>query len=193
MEARGFHTRGYLPHIESFKSPTFVTFRQADSLPAEVLVAWQLELAHLDAIKRKSALWKKIEAYLDAGAGSCLLRDPANARKVQDSLVFAQQQKWLTLIAWAIMPNHVHFVADFHTEVGKTMQSIKRFTSRQIGPPGTLWQREYFDRLMRSDDHLNRTTEYIEWNPVKANLCDDPKGFPFSSAFPGNQSLVKRT
>lgn len=182
MEAKGFHTRGYLPHIESFAAPTFITFRLADSLPQAVLERIKAEVAHLNEKERKSALWRGIESHLDSGAGSCLLKRSENAQIVQDALKYAEKQGRLALIAWVVMPNHVHFLADFQQDVSKTMQSLKRHTSRQIGPPGQLWQADYFDRIIRSEDHLRRTVEYIEWNPVKAELCVDPTHFPFSSA-----------
>ncbi len=182
MEAKGFHSRGYLPHIESFKVPTFITFRLADALPLDVLERIKAEVEHLGEKERRSSLWKSIETYLDAGSGSCLLRESGNAQVVQDALRYADEQGKLQLIAWVVMPNHVHLLADFKADISKTMQSLKRHTSRQIGPTGRLWQPDYFDRMIRSDEHLRRTTEYIEWNPVKAGLCADPKHFPFSSA-----------
>ncbi|MEO5711887.1 MAG: hypothetical protein ABIT37_00215 [Luteolibacter sp.] len=55
------------------------------------------------------------------------------------------------------------------------MHSWKRFTAREInkatGNAGELWQREYWDRLIRSQRHFDWTREYILKNPL--NLHPD--------------------
>jgi hypothetical protein len=49
--------------------------------------------------------------------------------------------------------------------------SWKRFTARSInkalGRTGALWQREYWDRLVRGERHFAWTREYIRRNPEK--------------------------
>jgi len=47
---------------------------------------------------------------------------------------------------------------------------------------GRFWQKEYFDRFIRNPRQFAGTVAYIENNPVKANLCDRPEDWPFSSA-----------
>ena len=42
--------------------------------------------------------------------------------------------------------------------------------------------REYHDRRIRDEAHLNRAIVYIETNPVKAGLCERPEDWPWSSA-----------
>jgi putative transposase len=37
---------------------------------------------------------------------------------------------------------------------------------------GTLWQREYYDHVIRDQAELARAVEYIHNNPVKAGLHD---------------------
>ena len=34
-----------------------------------------------------------------------------------------------------------------------------------------FWHADYFDRYMRDEGHLARTTDYVENNPVKARSC----------------------
>ncbi|MDB4267942.1 hypothetical protein N9868_00790 [Akkermansiaceae bacterium] len=51
----------------------------------------------------------------------------------------------------------------------KVVQSLRRFTSRDINKAlnrdNTLWQSSYWDRLIRSQKHLNWTRQYILDNP----------------------------
>ena len=137
---------------------------------------------------RKRELSKRIEVYCDAGHGSCVLRDPRAARIVQETL-FDAHGKSLDLHRWAIMPNHVHvLVTPMSSSLAKTVQRIKGASSRQINEllnrSGRLWQPDYFDRLVRTTDQFEGTGKYIEWNPMKAKLCSDPKHWAWSSASP---------
>ena len=74
------------------------------------------------------------------------------------------------------MPNHVHVL---FRPLGKhvlaeILKSWKGFTAREInkriGKKGSLWQDEYWDRLIRSERHFFKVAEYIRENPVKARL-----------------------
>ena len=51
-----------------------------------------------------------------------------------------------------------------------------------LGRSGPLWERESFDHLIRSLEHYEAFIEYIEQNPVKAELVDKPKYWEASSA-----------
>jgi REP element-mobilizing transposase RayT len=86
------------------------------------------------------------------------------------------------------MPNHVHVVIETlegHT-LSDVVKSWKSFTSRQansrLGRTGAFWEPDYFDRYMRNEDHLMRTIEYVENNPVKAGLVNKAVDWPWSSA-----------
>jgi putative transposase len=76
------------------------------------------------------------------------------------------------------MPNHVHVLLVQNPEIAleKLIHSWKSFSTRSInkllGRAGTLWQRDYFDRLVRDEQHLRNCVRYIRRNPQKANLRD---------------------
>src|SRR5881227_1051836 len=78
----GIHSRGYLPHVKREGASYFVTFRLTDSLPREVLMRFERE--HAEALQRlpsnatgqdaeeiQRELRRKVERYLDQGAGAC--------------------------------------------------------------------------------------------------------------------------
>ena len=54
------------------------------------------------------------------------------------------------------------------------MRSWKLFSARQInretGKSGRLWQKDYWDRLIRDETHFLECLEYIRENPGKAGL-----------------------
>lgn len=78
------------------------------------------------------------------------------------------------------MPNHVHVVMQPLAPATLTtiLYTWKSFTSKRIGAllgaPGVLWQREYYDHLIRDDQAFWRIINYVAENPVKANLRDWP-------------------
>ena len=79
-----------------------------------------------------------------------------------------------------IMPDHVHlvFTTYDHTTLSEVMKLIKSTSSRRIGG-GTVWQREYFDRILRSDEDLRKKCEYVLQNPVRAGLAATVDEYPW--------------
>ena len=73
------------------------------------------------------------------------------------------------------MPNHVHvlFMPMEGWTLSETVMGWKRFTARKInerlGKEGSLWQKESFDTLVRSERHFQTIIGYIKRNdPAKA-------------------------
>jgi REP element-mobilizing transposase RayT len=194
-----WHSRGYLPHFECEEITQHVTFHLADSLPKEILGGLEAELKSLPPEKRDPQRRKRIESWIGAGHGSCVLREPYIAAMVQESFLHFDAQRY-RLLAWVVMPNHVHTL--FQPIEGWTVEEIvaswKKHTARKIrdharsgdkGPAAVIWHREYWDRYIRHEGHLAQAIEYIEANPVKAGLVAKPEHWQWSSAFPGNANL----
>jgi putative DNA methylase len=183
----GWHSRGYLPHFDGGQLAQFITFRLCDSLPRDVIARWKEELKLEQSGEAVSLFRRKIEAYLDQGCGSCYLKNSSVAKMVETALLFHDGNKY-KLSAWVVMPNHVHILCTPAAGYGlaETMHSIKSFTSNEANKmlhrSGRFWQKEYFVRFIRNSRQFAKTVAYIENNPVKANLCDRPENWPFSSA-----------
>jgi hypothetical protein len=47
---------------------------------------------------------------------------------------------------------------------------------------GTIWQREFHDRLLRSEEKAGEKWQYIRENPVRAGLCAVPEDYPYSGS-----------
>jgi putative DNA methylase len=182
-----WHCRGYLPHFDDKNLTHSITIRLADSLPNYKLELWKEELSLLAKQNSESELYKLIEDCLDRGSGSNWLQDPQVADIVEKALLFFDQERY-QLHAWTIMPNHVHALLTLHEaySLSTIVHSWKSFTANKANAilhrTGAFWQAEYFDRFIRSDRHFQDTCEYIENNPVKAGLCDDPQTWQFGSA-----------
>jgi len=175
-----------LPHFDAGETAQFFTFRLFDSLPAAVVKKYREQTK--DQGDEGQVLFRKnIEKCLDNGWGSCFLRDPRIAELVVNALLFHHAKLYL-LIAWVIMPNHIHFLARplKDIEIATVAHSIKSYTAHEankiLGRTGQFWQPEPFDRYIRNAKHYVNVIRYIENNPVKAGLCPRPEDWPYSSA-----------
>jgi REP element-mobilizing transposase RayT len=176
----GWRSRGYLPHIDVPDIVQHVVFRLADSLPDRL----RDELAGKPRDQRIGAA----DAALDKGYGRRDLANPQIAELAQNALLHFDGERY-ALIAWCVMPNHVHALAEIHAghRLDRVVHSWKSYTAHAanqlLNRSERFWAPEYFDRYMRDDAHLAATQDYIETNPVKAGLCGDPTEWPYSSAF----------
>ena len=126
-----WHCRGYLPHRDRVHLIQSVTFRLADSLPQKKLKALEIELEGLTTtdVDRDREKRMRMEAFLDAGMGCCALGNDAMAETMQHALLKFHGERY-ELIAWCIMPNHVHVLVDPWESLSKIVQSWKSYTGR---------------------------------------------------------------
>ena len=109
------------------------------------------------------------------GHGSCVLRRRDCAEIVAIALRYFDGKR-VAIISSVVMPNHVHavFVQTDDWPLEKLLRSWKSFSSRKINSllerEGSLWQRDYFDRLVRDEKHFVNCVRYIRRNPEKARL-----------------------
>ncbi|MDO9424123.1 MAG: transposase [Methylobacter sp.] len=199
---KGWYSRGYLPHLDVPDIVQFITFRLADSLPQTVLKQLEQELVQIPISMRERERRKKIEQWLDAGLGCCALAHPRMAEVMQQTLQIFDGERY-RLIAWCIMPNHVHVLIEPAISLPNILQSWKSFTgswaishNAELGlgvPVATgatknqFWMREYWDRYIRDEKHFHSTIDYIHNNPVKAGLCGEVHDWPWSSAHAGHR------
>ena len=183
--------RGKLPHWEKENGIYFVTFRLADALPKKVteglkvereevlriLEKTERELSSTEKRKIDKLFTRKIEEYLDKGTGSCILRNPEVAEIAASSLRHFDGERY-NIFSWSVMPNHVHVV--FRPLQNSSLEGIlhswKSYSAHEINRvlnhTGKIWQREYYDRLIRNQDEFEKTNRYVLNNPLKAGLIN---------------------
>jgi valyl-tRNA synthetase len=183
----------HLPHWTREGATYAVAFRLADSLPHHVAEAWRKEREEivnraksqgrdLTWIERKELQHlysSRVEALLDAGQGECLLKNETTASLVRGALTHFDGQRY-ELLAWAIMPNHVHVVLRplAGNDLADILHSWKSFTAKEanklLGREGQFWQEEYYDHLIRDEEDFHNAVNYTLTNPRKAGLADWP-------------------
>jgi len=182
---------GNLPHWQQKNVWYFITFRLADSLPLHVV----------EKVKEEREIWlkqhdisnltkeKKIEYYklfseriediLNAGYGSCALKDPKIAKIVEDALLHFNNQRYI-IDEYIIMPNHVHLLVKplNDNKLPQILHSWKSFTANEInkvlGKKGEFWMKESYDHIVRNLEAFNAFRNYIKNNPVKVPTASLP-------------------
>ncbi|MCL1920482.1 MAG: transposase [Kiritimatiellaeota bacterium] len=187
-----WYSRGYLPHRDEMHLTQSLTFRLADSLPQEKLRQLEEELRSIPAEKQDAYRRIQIENWVDTSMGCCALRHAALAEVVEHALCSHDGTRY-HLLAWCVMPNHVHVLIKPLVEMATITRSWKGYSGHWamahnaelgLGIFGeTLWQRETWDRYMRDEKHLHDTVAYIHNNPVKAGLCGRAEEWRWSSAW----------
>lgn len=202
-KAKGWHSRGYLPHFDASGLYQSITYRLGDSLPRSVNIPPASSPPSDDKKKER----RQTEQKLDKGYGSCILRDKEIAKIVVDAWKYFDARRY-DLVAYVVMPNHVHVLIKTHEgfPLSGVVHSWKSFTAHEInkhlkgleicgrdahgpgdkhvkgGPDTNVWQNDYFDRFIRDERHFVQAIAYIHENPVKAGLCRHASEWPWSSA-----------
>jgi carbamoylphosphate synthase large subunit/REP element-mobilizing transposase RayT len=177
--------RRNLPHREQAAATYFVTFRQADSVPASLRAEWKEELANwlrfhpkpwdsATAYEYQQRFIESRETWLDQGHGSCILRTPKAAETVAAALRHFDGERYV-LDGFVVMPNHVHVLFQPVRGFGlsEILHSWKSFTAHQLKSEvdaGAIWQDESFDRIVRNWEELQAYRSYVARNPEKARL-----------------------
>lgn len=194
--------RRNLPHRNKEGLIQSITFRLADSLPQSVLATLEEELKHLSGEKRDIEKRKKYEYWLDKGLGCCALAHREMAQVMQEALLHHNGEKY-DLLAWSIMPNHVHVLIKTKGDLVRIVQSWKSYTGKWafannkkynlgIDKDATqFWMPEYWDRFIRDEDHFNNAVRYIINNPVKADLGKDHIAYLYRGLMLEHQSAQR--
>lgn len=79
----------------------------------------------------------------------------------------------IRIIQYVIMPNHIHILIQFcqpqqAQKLGRIVGSIKSQVSQAFST--SLWQRGYYDHIVRNEWDLANCREYIQNNPLKWHL-----------------------
>lgn len=96
-------------------------------------------------------------------------------------------------VAAVVLPEHSHFIwrlpaedADFTTRIRLLKSGFTRRLGAALKRRGRkgerdIWQRRFWEHVIRDDEDLNAHIAYIHWNPVKHGHVNDPDDWPFST------------
>ncbi|HEX7809585.1 MAG TPA: transposase, partial [Thermoanaerobaculia bacterium] len=104
------------------------------------------------------------------------LRADARSLVLQSCVYDHESLCWIDCVV--VMPDHVHLIVTPYQAVSlavilQRMKSASAFrVNRLLGRAGALWQRESFDRILRSNEKLEQKRQSIFENPVRAGLVE---------------------
>jgi putative transposase len=114
--------------------------------------------------------------------------DPARCEWLLSHLRVIATAHSFAIPAYCIMPDHLHLLADGLLPTSDFLHFIKALkikTSREfaLGKGTPLWQKKYFDHILRPKDFMDSVAWYTWLNPVRASLARVPGIYPFAGSF----------
>jgi len=152
----------HLPHIDLPNHYQFITFRTFASMDGFLR---KLAAQSISNDKKQLAM----DAYLDSSLLGASLRGEVLSTlntffRTKDTLLY-------DLVAFCIMPNHVHLLLKPYDSLPVVMQKTKGGSAKMIneilGRSGVFWAKDYYDKAIRDERHFSVVYQYIKNNPVK--------------------------
>ena len=86
---------------------------------------------------------------------------------------------------YCLMPDHFHALigpGDSGRTLGGICGGFKSLSTREYWNwyDGKLWQRQFFDHIIRNHQDFEETLEYIRKNPVRRGLVKHPEDWPYT-------------
>jgi putative transposase len=126
------------------------------------------------------AVARRVAAFTDARA----------AKIVVDALRY-HHETTAHVLAFCVMPDHVHVLLSLRSQarsLSRWVGDVKRWVTRQTAEHGLglVWQKGFFERVLRSNEDVLITARYIVENPVRAGLIIDARDYEWGGSFEWN-------
>ena len=115
---------------------------------------------------------------------------PAEARNIVLECCLKENDTKFDLHTVVVMPDHAHLLLSpsrategWSFSLPQIMHAIKGVSARRINlllnRRGPVWQEEFFDHVLRSNDSLAEKADYICQNPIRAGLVKKESEYPW--------------
>ncbi len=127
-----------------------------------------------------------------ANERQCFFNDARIAKATIDCLLDSREKYKFNLYQYCLMPDHFHAlvgIGESKMTLGAICGAFKSLSTRAFWAfgAGQLWQKQFFDHVIRSEQDFLETVEYIRQNPVRKNLVENCADWQFT----GNPDLQK--
>jgi REP element-mobilizing transposase RayT len=114
-----------------------------------------------------------------------VFRNRQLAKSVCDCLKDLRKALGFDLHCYCLMPDHLHLLVGLGKSgktLGEVCGSFKSLSTRVYWRwhQGRLWQRQFFDHIIRNEVEYWDTVEYIRLNPVRKSLVTDWRQWPYT-------------
>ena len=116
-----------------------------------------------------------------------LFDDDTERRRYLDLLAEYAGRYGMSVWGYCLMDNHVHLIVvgvkrlSISKAVGNTHREFSRLRNKKSLVTGHTWGNRFFSSVL-DEPHLWAAIRYVELNPVRAGIVDDPTGYGWSSA-----------
>lgn len=175
------HLGSCLPHWNLIGKLQFITCRLKDSLPQsklDFLKEQKINIStglHTLSYSDQVEILERIDRWLQQGYGSCIFKFEEVQKIIINALNFYDGKRY-DLFQYVVMPNHIHFIVRPYEDLDKTISQFYRYTTtlinRLLHRKGSIWQRECFDRMIRSVTDFQEKCEYIKANPLTFSVSE---------------------
>lgn len=117
-----------------------------------------------------------------------VMRDPDDFARFRTLMREAKQKFPIRLFHYALMNTHFHLVLQVVTKdfLAQHLAYVKWYYTQWMRKKhtwrGPLWRERYKSLPIENETYLAACGLYVECNPVRAGLCEDPADYPYSSA-----------
>ena len=130
---------------------------------------------------------------------NAILTDPNLCQSLLGFLRTESAGRDFAVHAYCLMPDHVHFLVEGTKPTSDLLGLVKssKIKSCRMYAERTsqvLWQKKYFDHILRKHDSPEAVAWYMWMNPVRAALAATVGEYPFAGLFTGlMERLVARS
>jgi putative transposase len=117
-----------------------------------------------------------------------VFEDEDDFKKYLDLLFRYKEKYHFKLYHYVMMTNHVHLIIEPSKGGGDLSEIMKginlsyaRHYKRKNNHTGHFWQDRYKSIILSKDEYLLACGSYVELNPVRAKMVEDPKDYSWSS------------
>ncbi|HEY7678742.1 MAG TPA: transposase [Candidatus Methylomirabilis sp.] len=109
----------------------------------------------------------------------------ADVEVLRSLLLGAADTQGFRVWAYCFMPDHLHILVEGKEPDASLPEFIRVFKQRSAHVfrqryGKMLWQRSYYDHVLRKDEDIQGVVRYIFENPVRKGMIEDFRRFPFS-------------
>ena len=124
----------------------------------------------------------------------------AGRSALRQAITHVRQNHPFAIAAFVLMPDHFHALltlpegdSDFSTRMRLIKRYVTRYHKHELGLQAistrsrlhrqeqNLWQRRFWEHLIRDEADFDRCYHYIHHNPVKHGFCQTPDQWQFST------------
>jgi len=126
------------------------------------------------------------------------LCQPENVDLLRNAFRYVMQEYKFKIDAFVLLPDHLHSIWTLpqgDDDYSTRWRLVKRYfsqrcesqyrgdvsASREKKNEQAIWQRRFWEHVIRDDEDYTKHVDYIHYNPVKHNLVKSPRDWNYSS------------